>query len=40
MIPLFLIREEKPFINKLVRLLGVSSLATCVEINWHKLCAY
>lgn len=36
----FLIQDEKPCMDELVRLLEVFSRAFGMEINWHKSCAY
>lgn len=36
----FLIKREKSCIDEVVRLLGVFSRASGMEINWHKSCAY
>lgn len=36
----FLIKGEKPFIDEIVRLLGIFSKASGMEINWHKSCTY
>lgn len=36
----FLIRGEKPFMDELMRLLGVFNLASRMKINWHKSCAH